>query len=315
MKISIIIPIYNSERYINKCISSVVTQTYKKIEIILVDDGSTDASGIICEEWKKKDSRVIVMHQKNGGSSCARNAGMQLSTGDYIAFLDSDDYWYSNLVLEKIVNRLKITSPDVLSFNYVKLVNTKFKKPYFNNVDDMPHDSNEIQSRNYIFKKNLWVSSAWNKIVKSKIIKSNDLYFLEGITSEDIDWNLRLALYSKKFDYFNEIVVVYLQRNNSISNSITLEKELCLFNNIKRCLKLVENKKISCYFEYIAYQYGTLLYGVSKLEDTCDKKELILQLKNYRYLLNYSKNKKIILLRIINKLLGFDMIIKLLKYR
>ena len=91
-KISIIVPVYQAEKYISKCIESIVNQTYKNLEIILVDDGSTDRSGEICDEYGKKDNRIVVVHNKNKGVSVARNCGLDIATGDYITFVDSDDY-------------------------------------------------------------------------------------------------------------------------------------------------------------------------------------------------------------------------------
>lgn len=90
--ISLIVPIYNVEKYLDKCIDTIINQTYSNIEIILVDDGSTDASGEICDKWKKKDNRITVIHKLNGGLSSARNAGIDIATGKYIGFIDSDDY-------------------------------------------------------------------------------------------------------------------------------------------------------------------------------------------------------------------------------
>ena len=91
-KISVIVPVYNVERYLKRCIESIINQTYKDLEIILVDDGSTDSSGNICDEYKKIDKRISVIHKKNGGLSDARNEGLKVVTGTYIAFVDSDDF-------------------------------------------------------------------------------------------------------------------------------------------------------------------------------------------------------------------------------
>lgn len=96
MKISIIVPVYNVENFISTCIESILNQDYFNIELILVNDGSTDASGEICDYYSKKDKRVKVYHKENGGQSSARNLGIKMSTGDYIAFLDSDDFWIEN---------------------------------------------------------------------------------------------------------------------------------------------------------------------------------------------------------------------------
>ena len=103
-KISIIVPVYNLEKYLPRCLNSVCNQTYKNLEIILVDDGSTDKSSDICDNWAKKDSRIIVIHKKNGGVSSARNAGIKKATGEYIHFVDGDD-WLELNCYEKIVER------------------------------------------------------------------------------------------------------------------------------------------------------------------------------------------------------------------
>ena len=115
---SIIIPVYNVERYLNKCIESVVKQTYKNFEIILVDDGSPDSCPRICDEWAKKDDRIVVIHKGNGGLSSARNAGIKRAKGQYIGFIDSDDYWTESNFLEKIKDIVTENSVDVILFEY-----------------------------------------------------------------------------------------------------------------------------------------------------------------------------------------------------
>ena len=101
--VSVIVPIYNVEKYLEKCIESIVNQTYKNLEIILVDDGSPDNCPAICDEWAQKDSRIKVIHKKNGGLSSARNAGLEVSNGEYISFVDSDD-WLDENTFEEVYN-------------------------------------------------------------------------------------------------------------------------------------------------------------------------------------------------------------------
>ena len=115
MKISVIIPVYNVEKYLKRCLDSVINQTYKNLEIILIDDGSTDKSGNICDEYAAKDKRIIVIHKENGGLSDARNKGLDICTGDYISFIDSDD-WIENGFYEYVVNNVK--DNDLLIFDY-----------------------------------------------------------------------------------------------------------------------------------------------------------------------------------------------------
>ena len=105
--VSIIVPVYNVDKYLERCVNSIIQQSYRNLEIILVDDGSTDNSGTICDTYKEKDDRIIVIHKENGGLSDARNAGIKIFTGEYVTFIDSDDYVsldmisYMMLVLEK----------------------------------------------------------------------------------------------------------------------------------------------------------------------------------------------------------------------
>ena len=111
-KISVIVPVYNVERFLRECIESIISQTYKDLEIILVNDGSTDKSPLICEEYKKIDARVIVLHKENGGLSDARNKGIDISTGEYIGFVDSDDF-IENDMYELLLNNIKKVEADI----------------------------------------------------------------------------------------------------------------------------------------------------------------------------------------------------------
>lgn len=110
--ISIVVPVYNVENYLDRCVKSIIAQVYTNIEIILVDDGSSDNSGKICEKWKEKDKRIIVIHKKNGGLSSARNAGIEIAKGKYIAFVDSDDYISKNMYSE-LYRVLKQNNSDI----------------------------------------------------------------------------------------------------------------------------------------------------------------------------------------------------------
>ena len=142
-KISVIVPIYNVEKYLEKCINSIVFQTYKNIEILLIDDGSTDKSSYICEEWKKRDSRINVVHKANGGLSDARNCGLNIASGEYVCFIDSDDY-IENDYIEKlykilIENKLRVSQCGI---NYINENDKKLKQiVFYYSANQMP-DSN-----------------------------------------------------------------------------------------------------------------------------------------------------------------------------
>lgn len=164
--VSIIIPVYNTEQHLQKCLDSVINQTYHNIEIILIDDGSTDNSGKICDDYAKKDDRVKVYHQKNSGVSCARNLGLDVAQGEYISFIDSDDYIDCEL-LQQVVSKVRHQEFDIIIFGYNEIkANGIYPIPIDSNV--MLHNKTEniledvLMDRipnfpcNKIYKKNLW---------------------------------------------------------------------------------------------------------------------------------------------------------------
>ena len=135
-KISIIVPVYNIEEYIEKCVKSITKQTYKNLEIILVDDGSTDSAGKICDKLAEKDERIKVIHKKNGGLSSARNAGMKKATGDYICFIDGDDYIskdYCELMYNALIERI-INSKNDDNEVYIKSIKKCIDKNYITKI-------------------------------------------------------------------------------------------------------------------------------------------------------------------------------------
>ena len=193
--ISVIIPVYCVENYIDSCVESVVTQSYTNLEIILIDDGSPDNCPTLCDSWAKKDERIIVIHKKNGGLSDARNAGIKASSGDYIMFLDGDDYWDDSDALLKLTNRLKITNADVLNFSYKKtFIDTNEELPYFNNLSPMPKELvDKSRQLSFLVKNRLYIASACNNRIRRALFDSG-LAFEKGVYSEDIEWCAKLML-------------------------------------------------------------------------------------------------------------------------
>lgn len=309
---SIIVPVYNIEAYLETCIRSVVSQSFRDFELILVDDGATDNSGMICDHWAALDHRIRVIHKENGGSSSARNAAIPEARGEYILFLDSDDYWPETDFLKKIHLRLQQCDSDVLSFNFQKVWETHTDTPYFS-------DSGIDQAGSFdAVSENIWIACAWNKVIRKALFENNDLYFMEGITSEDIDWCTRLALYAQRFDYVDLCGVSYRQRAGSISRAMTLEKTQCLYENIIRSMKLAEQadeEKQRLLQPYLAYQVGTLLQAISQLPKKQDRYEMARKSKSLLHLLAISENSKIKLLHRVNQLVGIRGCILLLRLR
>lgn len=318
-KFTVIIPVYNVAAYLSKCINSVLKQDFKQYEVILIDDGSTDESGKICDEFAKQDNRIVVIHQKNKGLSAARNMGIENANGEYILFLDSDDYWHDSSALNIIYSRLNVSNADILSFNYMKFCDDVFEKPYFKQDNDMPLDELEKNSLEYQVNNDLWIACAWNKVIKRELFYQGKLHFNLEITSEDIDWCLRLALYAEKFDFIANVIVCYRQRKTSISKSITAQKMDMLIDNIEVCLSLLETEKriqkVDILKPYIGYQYGTAIYSVSSIDDKKECNRLMGRLNEKKDVLKWSKNRKVQMLQLAESIGGTKFLIFLLRIK
>ncbi len=317
-KFSIIIPVYNTEKYLAECVDSVLNQTYKNFEVILVDDGSTDNSPKLCDEYTQKDSRIKVIHKKNGGLSSARNSGMEIMTGDYFIFLDSDDYWNSNSFLNNLVSDcLFEKNTDVIIFGYAQYFeDTGLKIDYIDFSKKFFGKNKEEQIKSLI-ENDMYQSSSCNKCVKSMLYYENDLKFKEGIFSEDIDWSARLLLYADSFDVMESTVYIYRQNSQSITHNKRKKHIVDLKNNIKTIVELSYNIKGEPYYDYYmnycAYQYITFLNCVCCVEDNEDISKEKEEMKEYAWLLKYHINRKTRLVYLFNKFLGYNVMLSLLK--
>lgn len=314
MKFSVVIPVYKVEEYLDQCVQSVLGQTYTNMEIILVDDGSPDRCGEMCDAWSEKDSRIKVIHQDNGGLSAARNAGIRNASGEYMLFLDSDDWWENNTVLEQIAEQLERTPVDVLSFNYRKSYDGVAQPTYF---PETLGSSRQPETLEQIMRWDRWVNGACNKALFRKMLVENEVYFRLGITSEDIDWTLRVALNAESFAFANVCVFVYRQHSTSISHTVSPKNVRMLCDNVLTCVKLTESAdtaKAEALKPYVAYQYGTLIYNVASLSKA-DRKPLMSDVKRMKYLLACSENPKVRLIYRSSCVFGFSVTMALLKLR
>lgn len=317
IKFSIIIPVYNVEKYLNECVESVLNQTHKNIEIILVDDGSTDRSPIICDRYAEKESRIKVIHKENGGLSSARNAGMMVMTGDYVLFLDSDDFWDNDKAIENLSTIILEENADVVCYGYKEYYE---KTNEYRNAIYIPEISfNGLSSNDRLktlLSNGIFTSSACCKAIKTKIILENDIFFIEKITSEDIDWSARILLYSKSYSLYSDYFYSYRQREGSITHLLKYENLEMLANNIINCIVIYEKADKDyfkdLYFNYVAYQYITFLHYSLICKKDKRIKPLVKEMKKYKYLLKYNLNRKVKLVYIANRFLGFNVMYKLL---
>ena len=218
-KISVIVPIYNVEKYLRQCIDSIINQTYKNLEIILVNDGSPDNCGQICDEYSKYDERIIVIHKKNGGLSDARNAGLDASTGEYISFIDSDD-WIDTNMFEIMMNLMEINKADISECG------VKYIYDNDNSYEDENTNIsifNREESLNQLVLDNIR-QTVWNKLYKKRIIEN--IQFKVGKSNEDEFWTYRVLDRINTIVKTEEKLYYYYQREGSIVNSIYSIKKL-----------------------------------------------------------------------------------------
>lgn len=308
---SIIVPIYRVEKYLNKCVDSVLCQTFDDFEMILIDDGSPDKCGQICDNYESADSRIKVVHKNNGGLSSARNAGLDIATGKYVIFLDSDDYWDDNTALEHIHKNLAETDADLLVFPAKRFYEDRNRFTYILNIEV---ERNKIINRNaeqaitYMLQNNIYRAAAWNKVVRKSIIDTHNMRFKNDYLSEDMDWCGNLLIYCSRFDYYENPLYVYRQqRKGSITSGKT---EKLVADKIYMCKKgyeqgieLTDSKKAKLLLSYYAYEYAVTIgvsFGVKN-------KSTLWEMRRLQNLLNYDLCHKVKQVNNMKKIVGYGL--------
>lgn len=315
--VSIIIPVYKVEKYLNQCVDSVRNQSYKNLEVILVDDGSPDRCPEICDEYAKKDNRVRVIHQNNGGASVARNAGIKIHTGCYVMFLDGDDFWDDKEAVLKLVDRVRKTNPAVLNYSYKKYFEDCGKKiPQFEKVSARSEDMTDIHEQlEFMTGNGLYIASACNKLILSEVL-SEAMHFIEGKRSEDVEWCAKLLSCAKSVDFVCENFYCYRQRLDSYTHTMQEKSCIDLKDSIVACAQIAKQAEESIrkyIYRYTAYQLATFV-AVQALAEKCPQ-ECIKTLGEYRWLLSYhGKNKKETGIYYLNKILGFSNMCKMIRF-
>lgn len=221
MKLSIIVPVYNVEAFLKKCVDSLLAQDLPQdaYEIVLVDDGSTDGSGTLCDTLATDQGNIRVVHQQNRGLSGARNAGIPVASGDYVMFVDSDDYLCPN-VLGALIGQMEDKQLDILRFNYQN-VNmdgevfepNKYVKPF---VD---YSGEVCNGETFLNERLGFACYAWQFLVKASILRQEGNGFKEGIYFEDVEWTPRILLQAERVASTDLVVYNYLFRTGSIARN------------------------------------------------------------------------------------------------
>jgi glycosyltransferase involved in cell wall biosynthesis len=310
--ISIIIPVYNVEQYLSDCITSVLSQEYANFECILVDDGSTDGSSALCDEFACQDTRIQVIHKENGGLSDARNAGLRRAGGMYVMFMDSDDFWNGKYVLSNLVSLFnEKTNCDFIQFNcfyyYNKRLKYKAWPQYPVSINKYGNKSRKIIE---LISRGQFPMSACLKIIKREFLAKNNIHFIRGIISEDIPWFLEMIYKSNDFLFVNDYCYIYRKQvNNSISSSFSGKKYRDLYNIIVSETEKIQsgfddNELKNALLSFMAYEY-CILMGMTYFFPPARRKEEIVKLKNYVWLFKYRLHPKVGMVKNVLKLARF----------
>lgn len=222
-KVSVVLPIYNVEDYLERCVRSVLAQTYTNLEVILVDDGAKDSSGQICDRLAKEDNRIVVVHKENGGLSSARNVGYDIATGKYLMYIDSDDCVKKDVV-KKCVDTIEEEDSDIVIYGYEKVTEEgnilevcKWTEKTYSHDEMEKHLYDAISEMSFGY--------AWNKLYKKSVIDESGIRADSKIIDrEDLIFNMELLKYVKKISYIEYVGYEYLQRATSLLHNSNLAR-------------------------------------------------------------------------------------------
>lgn len=290
-KVSVIVPVYNAEEYLNRCVDSLLNQTLKDIEIILVDDGSEDSSPQICDKYASDNENVRVLHLENGGPARARNKGIEIAQGGYIGFADSDDYCHAEQ-FEKLYQNAKENDSDIAMCSFF-VDNTKDIKPVSIPLDSLYSTNEEIKNGiiscfygEYVH----GLNSLWIKIFKRSMLVDNNIKMDESLMRAEDMWFIFDALkVSNVFSYISDNLYYYFQNDSSVMHDPKNDSYDHWVSNRKRLLK--ENEKLCLEIDnnlfYKDFIYKTIMFCRGKYHS--DQKEILKEILSDDFLVIASK--------------------------
>jgi glycosyltransferase involved in cell wall biosynthesis len=288
-KISVIVPVYNTQDFLETCINSILNQTHKNIELILINDGSSDQSGRICNDFSSKDSRIKVIHQNNLGQAAARNNGLKIASGNFIGFVDSDD-WIALNMYELLYSKAVKANTDIVSCNIIFINREGRFKNY--NTSQKSLDLDRLSAMKELISNKHLTFSACNKLYKKELF--NEVKFDEKTIFEDMDISYRLIHISNSISYINYSLYFYRYNPQSTLRSNMSVRRLVEFQVKKKMYDFYSTfySELSLLAYYQLFQIGFILYARVK-----SQKDFVIS--DYKYLIQFDKDilKKIIITR------------------
>lgn len=313
--VSVVVPVYNAESFLDECINSVLSQTYKNFEIILIDDGSKDSSPAICDKFAEIDSRVRVVHKKNEGASSARNDGLVMANGDYLFFLDSDDFWKNKSDLEEVIN---FAEKKDFNFAYVEINRSRYlpSDRQFYDLPLYPENILNTSDKNKIIEGlvsiGLFPNSPCTKLLKVSFLKENNISFID-IFPEDIPWFISILRKANEPIYYTNHYMYGNRGEVETSRSTTFSERKFLdqIEIIETEFKALDEdgnryftvNAINAIKSFLAYRYCILLAHSSYYKSEIAR-EYLKHLKRLDFLFVYDLNPKVKKAHLLRKLLG-----------
>lgn len=308
---SIVIPVYNTVRELERCVNSITMQKYSDFEVILVDDGSTDGSGELCDRLSGQDGRIRTIHKQNGGCSEARNTGIRAAQGEYLMFVDSDDMWDDENALGDLAAIIaEQKQVDVVCFG-VAIYNedgslVKIRKPTLPEAQS-PDKADLLKHLIYT---NQYFSTSYVKVLKRDYFLENNLFFVKGLLSEDIEWSARVLIHSRSLAIYPSAFYKRIQRSEgSITSAIGKKNIMDILSSIESGVAYAEKhsedeRLLALYREYWAYQYAMLIGLAPVMKEDVDFEAVMLRMEKLAWLLKYDNVRKVKLVRICKKVVG-----------
>ena len=287
MLISVIIPVYKTEKYLRQCIDSVLSQSFKDLEVILVDDGSPDSCPAICDTYAETCPKVKVIHQENGGAAAARNAGIRASCGEYLIFLDSDDRWQGGGRLEKLVEAMTARQADVIGFTAVSIsalngrVRESSRSINIERISGRP----KLDALEYMRRTNNLFSVVWRVAVRRLLVIENGIWFPEGLIAEDYDWLAGIICHMKSIDYVKEDLVAYrIFVTGSITSTVSVKSARSILTIAEKWDVKLKTERIDCPVIVRTMIGNALVTIFSQLGffDKQERKQILRGLKKYK---------------------------------
>lgn len=323
---SIIVPVYNVEKWLSQCIESIINQSYKNLEIILINDGSTDSSEEICNYYQQKDQRIRILNQQNEGPSKGRNNGIKHSIGEYIMFMDSDDFLSDQTIVSKFVEILETSQSDFIYTTYCRFNDGDSSQITeilpLNIEDDFVKSHNGIEILSQLIRSNSYHHAPYLKVCRRDFLINNQLYFTEGLYHEDAEWTAKVFYYAKKVSVYKQPYYMRRMRENSI---MTSEDVKFIVRKLKDRMKIAQDlveffdkieeqeAKEIIMNDFIRMYWGDLISLINL--KSIDKEEKLKIIKSTFNILGLSSNQKYQVMYRIMKWIGIKPMLTLVSLK